>query len=80
MLQFVDQSNQWSLFAFTFLSFRNLKKRDTSLKSNLHYTRDITPKRARIDGAHLRGVVPGQHSSDEKVVMAASRSRSLSAI
>ena len=34
-------------------------------KSNLHYTRDITPKRVPSGGAHLRGLVPGQHSSEE---------------
>ena len=33
-------------------------------KSNLHYTRGITPKRVTIGGAHLRGLAPGQHSSE----------------
>ena len=35
------------------------------LKSNLHYTRDITPKRVTSSGIHLRGLGPGQHSSEE---------------
>ena len=34
-------------------------------KSNLHYTRRITPKRVTSGGAHLRGLAPGQHSSEE---------------
>ena len=34
-------------------------------KSNLHYTRGITPKRVTSGGAHLRGLAPGQHSSEE---------------
>ena len=34
-------------------------------KSNLHYTRRITPKRVTSCGAHLRGSAPGQHSSEE---------------
>ena len=33
---------------------------------NLHYTRDITaPKRVTSGGIHLRGLAPGQHSSEE---------------
>ena len=35
------------------------------IKSNLHYTRRITPKRVMSCGAHLRGLAPGQHSSEE---------------
>ena len=34
-------------------------------KSNFHYTRGITPKRMTSGGVHIRGLVPGQHSSDE---------------
>ena len=34
-------------------------------QSDLHYTRGVTPKRAISGGVHLRGVVPGQHSSEE---------------
>ena len=34
-------------------------------KSNLHYTRRITPKRVTSCGAHLRGLAPGQHSSEK---------------
>ena len=36
-----------------------------SKKSNLHYTRGITPKRVTSCGAHLRCLAPGQHSSEE---------------
>ena len=34
-------------------------------KSNLHYTRGITLKRVTSSGAHLRGLAPGLHSSEE---------------
>ena len=34
-------------------------------KSNLHFTRGITPKRVTSCGAHLRGLAPGLHSSEE---------------
>ena len=34
-------------------------------KSNLHYTRGITPKRVTSGGAHLRGLASGQHSTKE---------------
>ena len=34
-------------------------------KSNLHYTRSITPKRVTSGGVHLSGLAPGQHSSEE---------------
>ena len=34
-------------------------------KSNLHYTRRNTPKRVTSCGAHLRGLAPGQYSSEE---------------
>ena len=33
--------------------------------SNLHYTRRITPKCVTSCGAHLRGLAPGLHSSEE---------------
>ena len=36
------------------------------IKSNLHYTRRITPKRVTSCGAHLRGLAPGLHSSEEE--------------
>ena len=35
------------------------------IKSNLHYTRRITPKRVTSCSAHLRGLAPGLHSSEE---------------
>ena len=34
-------------------------------KSNLPYTRGITPKRVTSGGAHLRCLAPGQHSPEE---------------
>ena len=34
-------------------------------KSNLYYTRGITPKRVTSGGVHLRGLAPGQHASEE---------------
>ena len=34
-------------------------------KSNLHYTRDITPKHVTSGGSHLRGLASRQHSSEE---------------
>ena len=37
---------------------------DQGGESNL-YTRRITPKRVTSGGAHLRGLAPGQHSSEE---------------
>ena len=33
--------------------------------SNLHYTRDITPKRVTSGGAHLRGAGLGPHNSEQ---------------
>ena len=41
------------------------KMAQNQIKSNLHYTRRITPKRVTSGGAHLRGLAPGQHSSEE---------------
>ena len=46
----------WSLV----VCFGHLK-----LKSNLHYSRGITPKRVTSGGPHLRGLGLGQHSSEE---------------
>ena len=34
-------------------------------KSNLHYTRGITPKRVASSGSHLRGLASEQHLSEE---------------
>ena len=34
-------------------------------KSNLHYTRGITPKHVTSGGTHLCGLGPGQHSCEE---------------
>ena len=36
------------------------------LKSNLHYIRGITQKRVASGEAHLRGLAPGLHSSEER--------------
>ena len=35
-------------------------------KTNLLYTRGITPKRVTSGGTHLRGLAPGQHSSKKR--------------
>ena len=37
----------------------------SDVKSNLHYTRRVTPKHVTSGGAHLRGLAPGLHSSEE---------------
>ena len=42
-------------------------------KSNLHYTRIITPKRVTSGGAHLRGLAPMLHNSQRNVAAVASR-------
>ena len=36
-------------------------------KSNPHYSRDITPKRVASGEIHLRGLAPGQHSSEKNI-------------
>ena len=36
-----------------------------NIKTNLHYSRGIAPKRVTSGGAHLRGLASGQHSSEE---------------
>ena len=38
------------------------------IKSNLHYTRCITSKYVTSGGIHLRGLAPGQHSSEETLL------------
>ena len=54
-----------------------LRKKDISLdmqrtggniKSNLHYTCDITPKRVTSAGVRPRGLAPGQHTSEDTMV------------
>ena len=42
-------------------------------KSNLHYTRDITPKRVTSGGAHLRGAALELHNSEQTSQRVASR-------
>ena len=42
-----------------------LIKTNTKVKSNLHYTRRITPKRVTSCETHLRGLARGQYSSEE---------------
>ena len=44
-------------------------------KSNLHYTRGITPKRVTSGGARLRALAPEQHSFRRNVTAMASRWR-----
>ena len=34
----------------------------SKIESNLHYARDITPKRVTSGGAHFCGLAPGKHS------------------
>ena len=34
-------------------------------KSNRHYARGVAPNRLTSGGAHLRGLAPRQHSSEE---------------
>ena len=46
------------------LNSGNMKENEKK-KSNLYYTRDIPPKRVTNGGNHLRGLAPGQHSSEE---------------
>ena len=38
---------------------------ESNQKLNLHCTRGITPKRVTSGGAHLRGLAPELHSSEE---------------
>ena len=52
-----------TIFRFFAEDQRLIKKKNQ--KSNLHYTRRITPKRVTSCGAHLRGLAPGLHSSEE---------------
>ena len=40
-------------------------KKTTQSDLNFHYTRGSTPKRVTSGGAHLRGLAPAQHSSEE---------------
>ena len=53
----------WLLIAMIYR--KTFISNDQLIKSNLHYTRGITPKRATSGGIHLRGLAPGQHSSEE---------------
>ena len=43
----------------------NTKRSKINLKSNLHYTRGITPKRVTSGGAHLGDLAPGRRSREE---------------
>ena len=45
----------------------------TTSKSNLHYTRRITPKRVTSSGAHVRGLAPGLAQLRRNVAAVASR-------
>ena len=44
----------------------NCSFNDTAVSIFLHHTRVITPKRVTGGGAHLRGLAPGQHISEER--------------
>ena len=54
--------NKYKIYRNTLNRTLRMAKR---IKSNLHYTRRITPKRVTSCGAHLRGLAPGLHSSEE---------------
>ena len=47
------------------LPFFLLFNKRNILKSNLHYTRGITPQRVTSGGAHLRDLTLGQHRCEE---------------
>ena len=54
------------LYSVIFLQLEQKKLIQTlARKSNLHYTRGITLKRATSGGAHFRSLAPGQHCSEE---------------
>ena len=54
---FIDfQVNSW---------FFLVCSRSTTQKSNLHYTRHITPKRVTNSRTHLRSAAPGRNSSEQ---------------
>ena len=48
-----------------YASFQDKRTNSKKIKSNLHYTRRITPKRVTSGGTHLRILAPGLHSSEE---------------
>ena len=52
-------------FKTTKLGGKQYECQEVKIQSNLHYTRCITPKHVTSGGTHLRGLMPGQHSSDE---------------
>ena len=43
-----------------------LHVQDYTIKSNLHYTRGIMPKRVTRKESYLCDIAPGQHSSEER--------------
>ena len=53
------------VFTLLIVKYRNSFTTIWCIKSNLHYTRGITPKRVTSSGAHLRDLAPGQHSSEK---------------
>ena len=59
------KSNRLLDLDFVVISFTNLSLVSEFIKSNLHYTGHITPKRVTSGGAHLRCLAPGQHHSEK---------------
>ena len=58
--------NIFNLVSRVELSVRVLRiDHEVLKKNNLYCIRGITPKRVTSGGAHLRGLAPGQHSSEE---------------
>ena len=53
-------------FEVQFTKFLNNFNTEIKPKSNLHFTRDITPKRVTSGRVHLLGLAPGQSSSKKR--------------
>ena len=56
---FLKDSNHWLFLLMLYRQFQN-RTVGTS-KSNLHYSRGITPENVTSAGAHLRNLAPGPH-------------------
>ena len=60
-------ANAYSVVNLRFVDFK-IGGQLFESKSNLPYTRGITPKRVTSGGIHLCGLAPGQHSSEETLL------------
>ena len=60
-----NQGQQCSNISRWFQSRHSFESGQKYKKSNLHYTRGITPKLVTGGGTHLRDLSPGQHCSEE---------------